>query len=171
MVTKEMTVRYKQWSMDWYSPASVNVGLAVLNGFLTLWAGRSAGCVQFGCSADIMRNRAENCPGSNITGFCMLPAGKGDLRLFHLLETICSTGIRVSELRFITVNAVQRGWAEICNKGKHRTILLSRRLCEKLLRYCRERGITHGSIFVTRSEKPVSRGNIWAMMKALCRRA
>ena len=87
-VTKEITVCYKQWLMERYSPASVNVGLAVLNGFLTLWAGRSAGCVQFGCSADIMRNRAENCPGSNITGFCMLPAGKGDLRLFHLLETI-----------------------------------------------------------------------------------
>lgn len=96
---------------------------------------------------------------------------KGDLRLFHLLETICSTGIRVSELQFITVKAVKRGRTEICNKGKYRTILLPRRLCEKLLRYCRERGITHGSVFVTRSGKPLSRSNIWAMMKALCRKA
>ena len=96
---------------------------------------------------------------------------KGDLRLFHLMETICSTGIRVSELRFITVKAVQRGRADICNKGKYRTILLPRRLCEKLLHYCRERGITHGSVFVTRSGKPLNRSNIWAMMKALCRKA
>lgn len=96
---------------------------------------------------------------------------KGDLRLFHLLKTICSTGIRVSELLFITVKAVQRGRADICNKGKYRTILLPRRLCEKLLHYCRELGITHGSVFVTRSGKPLNRSNIWAMMKALCRKA
>ena len=96
---------------------------------------------------------------------------KGDLRLFHLMETICSTGIRVSELRFITVKAVQRGRADICNKRKYRTILLPRRLCEKLLHYCRERGIAHGSVFVTRSGKPLNRSNIWAMMKTLCRKA
>lgn len=96
---------------------------------------------------------------------------KGDLRLFHLIETICSTGIRVSELRFITVKALKKGRADICNKGKYRTILLPRQLCKKLLCYCGERRIVQGSVFVTRSGKPLNRSNIWAMMKVLCTKA
>ena len=170
-VTKEITVCYKQWLMERYSPASVNVALAALNGFFNFMGWQE-------CRVRPVRvqRRDYSEPRRELTRqeyYRLLHAArrKGDLRLFHLLETICSTGIRVSELRFITVKAVQRGRADICNKGKYRTILLPRRLCEKLLHYCRERGIAHGSIFVTRSGKPVNRSNIWAMMKTLCRKA
>ena len=170
-VTKEITVCYKQWLMERYSPASVNVALAALNGFFNFMGWQE-------CRVRPVRVQRRNYsePRRELTRqeyYRLLHAArrKGDLRLFHLLETICSTGIRVSELRFITVKAVQRGRADICNKGKYRTILLPRRLCEKLLHYCRERGITHGSVFVTRSGKPLNRSNIWAMMKALCRKA
>ena len=84
------------------------------------------------------------------------------------METICATGIRVSEVRYITVEAAQRGRAEISLKGKIRTILLPAKLCRKLLKYARKQKTASGEIFLTRSGKPVSRRQIWREMKALC---
>ena len=170
-VTKEMTVRYKQWLIERYSPTSVNVALAALNNFFKFMGWQEC---QVRPVRVQRRHYAEPCRELTRQEYYRLlntARQKGDLRLFYLLETICSTGIRVSELCFITVKAVRRGRADICNKGKFRTILLPRRLCEKLLRYCSGRRITEGSIFVTRSGKPINRSNIWAMMKALCKRA
>ena len=93
---------------------------------------------------------------------------QGRERLALLLETICGTGIRVSEVRYVTVEAVYRGRAEISLKGKIRTILLPGKLCRKLLKYARKQKIASGEIFLTRNEKGISRRQIWAEMKALC---
>lgn len=92
-------------------------------------------------------------------------------RLALLMETICSTGIRVSEVRYITVEAAQAGKAEISLKGKNRTILLPRKLCKKLLCYARKQKTASGEIFLTGSGKGISRKQIWAEMKRLCARA
>ena len=92
-------------------------------------------------------------------------------RLFLLLETICATGIRVSEVRYLTVEAAKAGKAEISLKGKIRTILLPGKLCRKLLGYARKHKTASGEIFLTRSGKSISRKQIWAEMKALCRKA
>ena len=100
-------------------------------------------------------------------------------RLFHaaervseqtvcMLETLCATGIRVSELRYITVQAVGQGFTTVRNKGKCRTILLPRRLQARLKRYCKTRRITSGPAFVGRHGQPVSRYAIWRRMKQLC---
>ena len=170
-VTKELTVRYKQWLMERYSPASVNVTLAALNGFFKFRGWQECRVrpvrVQRRHYAEPIRELSRE----EYYRLLKIARQKGNMRLFHLLETICSTGIRVSELRFITVQAVKRGRADICNKGKYRTILLPRKLCEKLQEYCRERGIWQGSVFVTRSGRPIDRTNVWAMMKALCTQA
>ena len=94
--------------------------------------------------------------------------------LFHFLgwmETICATGIRVSEVRYITVEAAQRGRAEISLKGKIRTILLPGKLCRKLLKYARKHKTASGEIFLTKSGKSLSRRQIWAELKRLCRYA
>ncbi len=91
----------------------------------------------------------------------------GNVRLAMLVQTICATGIRVSEVRAITVESLRTGQAEIRNKGRIRIILLPKRLCADLLKYCRERGISKGQIFVTRSGRPLDRSNIWKMMKRL----
>mgnify|MGYP002603328244 FL=1 len=88
-----------------------------------------------------------------------------------LLETICGTGIRVSELRYITAEAVRQGEAVIQLKGKTRVILLSGKLKRALQRYIRKAGICAGPVFVTRSGKPLDRSNVWKMMKTLCRDA
>lgn len=85
-----------------------------------------------------------------------------------LLETLCATGIRVSELQYITVEAAQNGVVEIALKGKIRTILLPTKLCRKLLTYAKKRNICHGQIFLTRNGNGLSRKFIWSEMKELC---
>lgn len=101
----------------------------------------------------------------------LLDAAKGQRRLWLLLQTICSTGIRVSELKYFTVKAVCRGEISVHCKNKTRTILIPGKLQKLLLEYCREAQIENGVIFRTRSGKPLDRSNIWAMMKRLCTRA
>lgn len=95
----------------------------------------------------------------------------GNERMALLLQTICSTGIRVSELQSITVDALKKGEARIHLKGKIRQILLSGELCRKLLDYCRRKRIRRGPVFITRNGKPMDRSNIWKMMKQLAKRA
>lgn len=92
-------------------------------------------------------------------------------RLLLIMETICATGIRVSELKYITVHAIQNGRTEILLKGKLRTILMPKSLCKKLKRYAKENRIFRGELFITRSGKSISRKQIWAEMKALCCKA
>ena len=92
----------------------------------------------------------------------------GRERLALLMEAICSTGVRVSEVRYLTVEAARQGRAEIALKGKIRVILLPGRLCRKLLKYAKKQKIASGEIFLTRSGKSLSRRQIWAEMKAIC---
>ena len=96
---------------------------------------------------------------------------QGKKRLALLMETICATGIRVSEVPYITLEAAQAGKAEIALKGKIRTILLPSRLCRKLLTFAKKNKTASGEIFLTRSGKSLSRKQIWAEMKSLCREA
>lgn len=93
----------------------------------------------------------------------------GRRRLSRILQTICATGIRVSELRFVTVESVKKGVMEIRCKGKIRQVLIPRQLQRLLFLYLRERGIERGSVFCTDSGKPVDRSNIWREMKAICK--
>ncbi len=96
---------------------------------------------------------------------------QGQERLALLMETICATGIRVSELRYITLEAVRLGRAEIALKGKIRTILLPGKLCRKLRKYARAEKIASGELFLTRSGTPIHRRQVWAEMKRLCAKA
>lgn len=96
---------------------------------------------------------------------------QGKIRLSLIIETICATGIRVSEVKYITVKAIQTGRADISLKGKVRTILLPNKLCRKLIKYAKKQNITSGEIFLTRNKKGISRRQIWAEMKALCEKA
>lgn len=96
---------------------------------------------------------------------------KGNERLNLILQTICGTGIRVSELQFITVEAVRKGEAVVSCKNKTRTVFIVRKLQKKLLNYIKGKGITTGCVFITKSGKPMSQCNIWREMKALCEQA
>ena len=102
----------------------------------------------------------------------LLTAKQGpDQRLLLLLQTICATGIRVSELRAITVESLSSGQARIQSKGKNRIILIPSGLCRLLKQYCRERNILSGAIFITKNGRPLDRSNIWRMMKRLAQKA
>ena len=105
--------------------------------------------------------------------FCLLSAAeeRGNQRLYCILQTIAATGIRISELPFITAEALKAGRAEVNCKGKLRVIFLTKKLCRTLRQYCRQQGILSGSVFVTKSGRPVNRSNIWAEMKKLCESA
>ena len=96
---------------------------------------------------------------------------KKNERLYLLMQTICSTGIRVSELKFITVEAVERGIAEINCKGKRRQVFLPTELRKMLSRYLKEQKIKSGAVFVTKNGNPLDRSNIWSDMKKLCKAA
>ena len=87
------------------------------------------------------------------------------------MEAICATGIRVSEVQYITVEAARAGRAEVALKGKSRTILIPSKLCRKLLKYAKQQKTASGEIFLTRNGTPLSRRQIWAEMKGLCKTA
>lgn len=102
---------------------------------------------------------------------CRTAERKHNERLNLILQTICGTGIRVSELQYITVEAVKNGEAVVNCKAKTRSVFIVKELKQKVLRYAAEQGIKSGMIFVTRTGKPISRTNIWREMKALCEEA
>ncbi|MFI3206248.1 MAG: tyrosine-type recombinase/integrase [Clostridia bacterium] len=96
---------------------------------------------------------------------------KGNKRLSLIIQTICSTGIRVSELKYITVESLHQGRATVSCKGKNRVIFIPKELCKNLKKYIKFMNIKSGSIFVTKFGKEIDRTNIWKMMKDLCKEA
>lgn len=170
-VSKELVVRYKHLLMENYAASSVNSMLVAVNGFL-----KSLGwhdCVVKALKIQRQRFRAQERELTKAEYYRLLNAAreKKDRRLYMQMQTICSTGIRVSELRFITAEAVQKGRTVVSLKGKTRTVLLPSELCKELKKYARRMGIRKGAIFVTRNGKPMDRSNILHSMKALCARA
>mgnify|MGYP000043106628 CR=1 FL=1 len=164
---KEAVISYKEILEKTYRPASVNTKLAAINSFLA-FLGRQEWKVKL-----LRIQRSAYCSGERELSrqeyqqLVMAARRKGDERLCVLLQTVCSTGIRISELSFITVEAVTAGEAVVRLKGKSRTVLLPEKLRCLLRKYLRRTGITHGAVFVTRSGAPMDRSNIWKQMKAL----
>ena len=168
-ITKDAVIAYKQQLLNQgYALRSVNSMLAAVNSFLTF-------CGLTDCRVRLCRMQREIYQRSErelsrAEYLRLLRAAEGDRRLWLLMQTICSTGIRVSELNYFTVEAV-RGEVSVACKNKSRKILLPGKLQKLLLRYARAIGITGGVIFRTRNGKPLDRSNIWAAMKRLCARA
>lgn len=170
-VCKELVVRYKQYLVARYAPASVNSMLAAVNRFL-----RSMGW--YGCTVKPLKIQRETFRPrerelTKEEYFRLLNAANraGKERLALLMQTLCATGIRVSELRFITVEAVCTGVATVSLKGKTRKVLLPKVLCNKLRKYACSRGIKSGPVFLSRRGNPLDRSNILHEMKALCEAA
>jgi site-specific recombinase XerD len=168
-VSKELTAAWKGHLLDQgYAPVTVNSMLAALNTFF-----RFAGWEEFRVRFLKIQRRMFREPGRELTReeyARMLDTAHamGRERLALLMETICSTGIRVGEVKYITVQAAQNGRVEIALKGKIRTILLPGKLCRKLLKYAQKQKTVSGEIFLTRNGKSLSRRQIWADMKRLC---
>lgn len=151
-----------------YHPATVNGKLAAVNALFRLlgWEGCRARSLRL--QRRIFREERRELTRAEYLRLVCKAREQGRERLALLLETICGTGIRVSEVRAITVEAARRGCAEIALKGKIRTILLPGKLCRKLLKYAGKNKIASGEIFLARGGNPLSRKRIWAEMKSLC---
>ncbi|WP_294572252.1 tyrosine-type recombinase/integrase [uncultured Subdoligranulum sp.] len=154
-----------------YAAVSINAMLAAVNGYFVFR--QRLDC----CARPLKRQRRAFCdPDRELDPQeyrCLLRTARKEKqnRLLMILQTMASTGIRVSELQHITVEAVHQGHAAVHCKGKCREIFLPRALCEKLSRWCKKQGLVSGSVFVTRSGHPIDRSNLWREMKALCKRA
>ena len=168
---KEQVLEYKRYLNEHYKTTSANSMLAAINSFFEY-----LGCEEYKVKLFKIQ-RVQFCePEKELTEkeygrLVQAAERKGDSRMSMLLQTIGSTGIRISELRFITVESLEHGRAEIYNKGKSRVALLPAELMKVLKKYCRRMGITGGSIFITRNGRPMDRSNINKKMKELGREA
>lgn len=167
-VTRQRLADYREHLLRSHCASTVNGALSAINTWL-----KYAGIEEYRVRLLKVQRRAF-CSAKKELGreeySRLLQAAKqdGNERLYLIMETICGTGIRVSELQYITAEAVERGRTEIALKGKNRTILLPGKLCRKLKKYARRRKITSGAIFLTRKGTILSWKQIWAEMKALC---
>ena len=171
-LTKEETSGWKEHlSRAGYAPATINGKIAALNGFLDYIGHQECRVKPLRIQRRLFRDSSRELTKEEYERLVRTAYGLNLERLALVLETICALGIRVSELRFITVNAVMNGRAEIALKGKIRTILIPSKLCRKLKKYARTQKIASGEVFLTRSGKSLSRKQVWAEMKALCAKA
>ena len=171
-VTKETVSEWKeQLRQSGYKPETVNGKLSAVNKFLSCM-GWGECCVKYlKIQRRLFRSTGRELTKDEYTRLVETAQSLGKTRLALLIETICATGIRVSEVKYITAEALRAGRADISLKGKIRTVLLPGKLCRKLQKYAKKQKITSGEIFLTRSGKGVSRRQIWAEMKALCKQA
>lgn len=171
-VTRELAAGWKGHLLEQgYAPVTINAMLSALNG-LFRFLGWSECRVKFlKIQRRLFRESSRELSREEYDRLLASARERGRERLALLMETICSTGIRVSEVRYITVEAAQQGKAEISLKGKIRVILLPSRLCRKLLKYAKKQKTAFGAIFRTKSGKEINRRQIWAELKGLCRRA
>ena len=153
------------------APATINAKLAALNRFFSFLGRPELRVRPLRIQRRLFRDDSRDLTREEYDRLLGAARALGRERLALLLEAICATGIRVSELRYITCEAVRRGRAEISLKGKVRTILLPGRLCRKLETFARRQRIAAGEIFRTKSGRGIGRRQVWAEMKALCRLA
>ena len=171
-VTRERTASWRDGLLErGYAPVTVNSMVAAVNQFFAFLGWEDCKVKALKLQRKLFRDDRRELTREEYQRLLDAAHGLGRERLALLLETICSTGIRVSEVKYITVEAAHAGRAEISLKGKLRTILLPGKLCRKLKKYARAQKTASGEIFLTRSGKGLSRRQIWAEMKRLCKAA
>lgn len=168
---KETVLTYKENLIKNYAPASVNSVLSSLNSFFTFNEWYNLRVKNLKIQRQTFANKDNELSKEEYERLLTAAKSKGNEQLYFLMQTICATGIRVSELRYVTVESLKAQKAQINLKGKMRVVLLPKELCKMLLKYSKEQKITSGSVFVSRNGKPLDRSNIWKMMKALCESA
>ena len=170
-ITKEFVIAYKKYLQENYAVRSVNSMLASINSFFSFFGWNDLKVKSLKLQQQVFCPEEKELTKAEYTRLCRTAERKCNERLNLILQTICGTGIRVSELQYITVEAVKHGEAVVNCKAKTRSVFIVKELRQKLLRYATEQDIKSGMIFVTRTGKPISRTNIWREMKALCMEA
>lgn len=167
-VTKELVIAYKSELSQKFKPAGVNSRLVAINRFLDFIGHRDCCVKLLKVQRQIFANEDKELTTAE---YKRLINAAGKSRISYILQTICGTGIRVSELKYVTAEAVMQGKAVVNCKGKMRVIFFPKQVRSMLLGYMKKAGIKSGSLFITISGKPINRTNVWREMKALCERA
>lgn len=171
-VTKEAAADWKEYLLDkGYCPNTINAMLGGLNRFFAFAGWNECQVKSLRLQRRLFRDDSRELTRAEYDRLIAAAHALGRERLALLMEAICATGIRVSEVQYITVEAARAGRAEVALKGKIRTILIPSKLCRKLLKYAKQQKTASGEIFLTRNGTPLSRRQIWAEMKGLCKTA
>ena len=170
-ITKETVIAYKKHLQENYAVRSVNSMLASINSLFAFLGWHDLKVKSLKLQQQVFCPEEKELTKAEYARLCRTAERKHNERLNLILQTICGTGIRVSELQYITVEAVKQGEAVVNCKAKTRSVFIVKELKQKLLRYAAEQNIKNGMVFVTRTGKPISRTNIWREMKALCEEA
>ena len=170
-ITKECVIRYKKHLEAKYMPSSANSMLIALNGFFGYTGWHDCFVTIFKTQPNHIYAQEKEMTRAEYEKLIKTAKEQDNLRLAMIIETIGGTGIRVSELASITVDAVKTGKISISCKGKHREIYLIPKLKRKLLDYCKKKNIKSGVVFITRNGNPVDRSNIWTEMKKVAEKA
>lgn len=167
-LTKASLISWKEQLTQKYAPASVNAMIVAVNGYVRFMGWAELTVKPLKIQKSLFLEEEKELTREEYARLVKAAQKKENERLSLIIQTICATGIRVSELRFVTVEAVQSGRAEISNKGKRRIVFLPSDLRKVLKKYIRNQKKTAGAVFTTRTGKPVDRSNIWRDMKKLC---
>lgn len=168
---KSLVLEYKGVLLNSLAPASVNSALSALNSFFVYNEWYDLKVKTLRMQRQIFANSDRELTKTEYMRLLSAAKRKGNERLCFLMQTICSTGIRVSELKYITCESIKKGSATINLKGKMRVVMLPDDLCRVLARYAKKQRIESGSIFISKNGKPLDRSNIWKLMKKLCEEA
>lgn len=166
---KATVVEYKKLLCDTYAPKSVNSILSSLNALFVFMNWYDLKVKTLKIQRRIFADKEKELTKAEYER--LLKAAKNNRRLYLVMQTICSTGIRVSELKFITAESLKCGQANIDCKGKRRIVFLPKQLCKMLREYVGTKNTKTGPVFTTRNDKPLDRSNIWSAMKKLCKKA
>lgn len=171
LLTKSILIEWKKYLIEKYAPSTVNSMLIAVNGYLRFFSWHDLSMKLLKIQKPLFSDENKELTREEYARLVMTASKRSNARLSLILQTICATGIRVSELKFITIEAVQTGRTEISNKGKRRVIFLPQQLRKLLRKYAQKHGKISGPVFTTRTGKPLDRSNIWRDMKALCTEA
>lgn len=171
IVDKSKVLSYKEKLGKKYEVSSANSMIAALNTFFRFTEWIDCCVKQFKVQRQIFCSEEKELTRQEYTRLVETAKKKGNERLNLIIQTICCTGIRVSELQHITVEAVKNGEAVVRCKGKTRTVFFVKELRKRLLRYIQHNELHTGAVFVTKTGKPINRTNVWREMKALCEKA
>ena len=170
-IDKSLVIEYKKELCERYAAKSVNSILSSINAFFTFMGWYDLKVKTLKIQRRIFADKSKELSKSEYERLLTAAKDKKNERLYYLMQTIASTGLRVSEIKYVTCEAVRQGQAVINCKGKIRQIFLPKKLCQMLKQYIKSRKIKSGSVFITRSGKPLDRCAIWKMLKDLCESA
>ena len=153
------------------APSTINAALTAVNGFFRFMHWEELTVRLLRRQKQLFRDNERELTRKEYMRLVQTAARQGKNRLSLIMQSICATGIRISELRFLTVEALHTGRAMVDCKGKNRVVLIPNELKRMLMRYVKEKGLLSGPVFVTKKGRPVDRSNVWHEMKKLCQQA